>query len=178
MPGEVGAGSFWKGMTDWVSGAADLDTVLAEIDASWPAGVSGETSCRRRRRDGAFPVLPGGFLEKAMAGEYAGTTVIVDGPFTDVDEVKFKESMKAFEEATGIDRQLHRQQRVRRLHLHPRRRRRRPRHRRLSAARPAGQLCPPGQDRRPDHLHPRGLAEAAVQPELAGHGQDASRTAR
>ena len=36
MPGEVGGGSFWKGMTDWVSGAADLDTVLAEIDASWP----------------------------------------------------------------------------------------------------------------------------------------------
>ena len=36
MPGEVGAGSFWKGMTDWVSGSADLDTVLSEIDASWP----------------------------------------------------------------------------------------------------------------------------------------------
>jgi alpha-glucoside transport system substrate-binding protein len=36
MPGEVGAGSFWKGMTDWASGAADLDTVLPEIDASWP----------------------------------------------------------------------------------------------------------------------------------------------
>ena len=36
MPGEVGAGTFWKGMTDWVSGVADLDTVLAEIDASWP----------------------------------------------------------------------------------------------------------------------------------------------
>jgi alpha-glucoside transport system substrate-binding protein len=36
MPGEVGAGSFWKGMTDWASGSADLDTVLAEIDASWP----------------------------------------------------------------------------------------------------------------------------------------------
>ena len=36
MPGEVGAGSFWKGMTDWVSGAADLDTVLSEIDATWP----------------------------------------------------------------------------------------------------------------------------------------------
>jgi len=36
MPGEVGAGSFWKGMTDWASGAADLDTVLSEIDASWP----------------------------------------------------------------------------------------------------------------------------------------------
>ena len=36
MPGVVGAGSFWKGMTDWVSGAADLTTVLTEIDASWP----------------------------------------------------------------------------------------------------------------------------------------------
>jgi alpha-glucoside transport system substrate-binding protein len=36
MPGEVGAGSFWKGMTDYVSGSADLDTVLSEIDASWP----------------------------------------------------------------------------------------------------------------------------------------------
>ena len=37
MPGEVGAGSFWKGMTDWVSGSADLDTALKEIDASWPS---------------------------------------------------------------------------------------------------------------------------------------------
>lgn len=36
MPGAVGSGSFWKGMTDWVSGTADLDTVLAEIDAAWP----------------------------------------------------------------------------------------------------------------------------------------------
>jgi alpha-glucoside transport system substrate-binding protein len=36
MPAEVGSGSFWTGMTDYVSGAADLDTVLAEIDASWP----------------------------------------------------------------------------------------------------------------------------------------------
>jgi alpha-glucoside transport system substrate-binding protein len=36
MPGEVGAGSFWKGVTDWASGAAELDAVLPEIDASWP----------------------------------------------------------------------------------------------------------------------------------------------
>lgn len=36
MPGVVGAGSFWKGMTDWVSGTVDLDTALAEIDAAWP----------------------------------------------------------------------------------------------------------------------------------------------
>lgn len=36
MPGEVGAGSFWKGMTDYFSGSVDIDTALSEIDASWP----------------------------------------------------------------------------------------------------------------------------------------------
>jgi len=36
QPGAVGAGSFWKGMTDWVSGTVDLETALAEIDAAWP----------------------------------------------------------------------------------------------------------------------------------------------
>jgi len=36
MPGEVGSGKFWSGMVDYISGTADLDTVLAEIDAAWP----------------------------------------------------------------------------------------------------------------------------------------------
>ena len=36
MPGEVGAGSFWKGMTDWIAGTVDLPTALQEIDAAWP----------------------------------------------------------------------------------------------------------------------------------------------
>lgn len=36
MPGEVGAGSFWKSMTSYVTGAIDEDTALKEIDASWP----------------------------------------------------------------------------------------------------------------------------------------------
>lgn len=35
MPSEVGAGTFWKEMTDWVGGK-DLDEALAAIDASWP----------------------------------------------------------------------------------------------------------------------------------------------
>jgi alpha-glucoside transport system substrate-binding protein len=35
MPGAVGAGSFWTGIVDWVSGE-DLDGVLQAIDASWP----------------------------------------------------------------------------------------------------------------------------------------------
>jgi alpha-glucoside transport system substrate-binding protein len=37
MPAEVGAGSFWKAMTDYISGSADLETALQEIDDSWPA---------------------------------------------------------------------------------------------------------------------------------------------
>ena len=36
MPGAVGSGTFWTGMVDYVTGKADLDTVLKEIDASWP----------------------------------------------------------------------------------------------------------------------------------------------
>jgi alpha-glucoside transport system substrate-binding protein len=52
-----------------------------------------------------FAVMPGGALEEALKGTYAGTTVTVDGAFegNDVDGVKFDESVKAFEEATGID---------------------------------------------------------------------------
>jgi alpha-glucoside transport system substrate-binding protein len=51
-----------------------------------------------------FAVTPGGALEEALKGTYAGTTVTVDGAFegNDPDGVKFDESMKAFEEATGI----------------------------------------------------------------------------
>jgi len=36
MPGAVGTGSFWTGVTDYIGGA-DLDTVLESIDASWPS---------------------------------------------------------------------------------------------------------------------------------------------
>jgi alpha-glucoside transport system substrate-binding protein len=36
MPGAVGAGSFWKEMTAFVSGQIDQATALKEIDASWP----------------------------------------------------------------------------------------------------------------------------------------------
>lgn len=36
MPGAVGAGTFWTGMVDYVSGSAELDTILPEIDVSWP----------------------------------------------------------------------------------------------------------------------------------------------
>lgn len=35
MPQEVGMGSFFRGIHDWVKGA-DLVRVLQEIDESWP----------------------------------------------------------------------------------------------------------------------------------------------
>ena len=37
MPGEVGAGSFWKQMTAWISDQQSLDETLQNIDASWPS---------------------------------------------------------------------------------------------------------------------------------------------
>jgi len=51
-----------------------------------------------------FAVMPGGELENAIQGVYAGTSVTLDGYFAsdDPDGVKFAESIKAFEEATGI----------------------------------------------------------------------------
>ncbi len=52
-----------------------------------------------------FDVMPGGALEEALTGAFAGTTVTVDGAFegNDPDGVKFDESVRAFEEATGIN---------------------------------------------------------------------------
>ena len=50
-----------------------------------------------------FAYRSGGFLERAINGEFTGTTVTVDGPFADDDVVRFDQSMKAFEDATGID---------------------------------------------------------------------------
>jgi len=52
---------------------------------------------------GASAMVPGGALEAAMAGEYDGTVVTMMGPFVDADQVKFDDSIAAFEEATGID---------------------------------------------------------------------------
>ncbi len=108
MPGAVGAGSFWKGMTDYFSGAADMDTVLKEIDASWPesatgvGGTGGETvdACTAPLLTSA---IAGGALEQAYAGELDGKVVTMLGPFTEGDIVRFEQSILAFEEKTGID---------------------------------------------------------------------------
>ncbi len=36
MPGTVGVGTFWSGMIEWVGGEKDTDTVLQDIENSWP----------------------------------------------------------------------------------------------------------------------------------------------
>lgn len=39
MPAEVGAGTFWSGMIDWVSANGEgTDGIFEQIEASWPAG--------------------------------------------------------------------------------------------------------------------------------------------
>ncbi len=109
MPGEVGAGSFWEQMTSYVAGSIDLETATSEIDATWPEGATGEASVTEESlgemSDAGFAVLAGGALEEALTGAFSGTTVTVDGAFegNDPDGVKFDESMRAFEEATGIN---------------------------------------------------------------------------
>jgi alpha-glucoside transport system substrate-binding protein len=92
MPGQVGAGSFWKEMTSYVAGAVDLDTALKNIDASWPGAAPS-----------AAPSTPQSFLERALAGEFKGTKVTATGPFVDADAQKFDATVKDFEDKTGID---------------------------------------------------------------------------
>ena len=36
MPTEVGSGSFWTGMVNYVTGAEDEKTCLKVIDETWP----------------------------------------------------------------------------------------------------------------------------------------------
>lgn len=37
MPGAVGAGSFWRGMTAWISGQEELQATLDSIEEGWPS---------------------------------------------------------------------------------------------------------------------------------------------
>jgi alpha-glucoside transport system substrate-binding protein len=37
MPGAVGAGTFWKAMTAWISGQQDLEEALKSVEESWPS---------------------------------------------------------------------------------------------------------------------------------------------
>ena len=45
---------------------------------------------------------PGGFLERALAGEFKGKIVVVDGTQTNPDDLKMAAGWQAFQDATGI----------------------------------------------------------------------------
>jgi alpha-glucoside transport system substrate-binding protein len=36
MPPQVGSGSFWRAMNEWMTGR-ELEDVLADVEASWPS---------------------------------------------------------------------------------------------------------------------------------------------
>ena len=50
-----------------------------------------------------WTAVPGGALEAAYNGDLSGKVVTMLGPFTEGDIVRFEQSIKAFEEKTGID---------------------------------------------------------------------------
>ena len=114
----------------------------------------------------------GGFLEQAVAGEFKGTTVTVDGTQTDPDDQKMKCGWQAFEDATGITVNYIGNKEF---------------EARISIAVDAGQapdiadfpqpgllrrFVDAGQDRRRQQLHAEGLPDQDLQSELAGHGDD------
>jgi alpha-glucoside transport system substrate-binding protein len=82
--------------------AAEPTEAPAEEAAAEPTEAPAEEAAADDGADMMIMAAEGGFLERAMAGEFDGTTVTVDGPFVNPDDLLFAESMSAFEEATGI----------------------------------------------------------------------------
>ena len=70
--------------------------------AAQPADEPAEQPAEEKSEEPAME-MSGSALERAMAGEFKGTTVTMTGPFTDEDAVKFNNSVAEFEEQTGID---------------------------------------------------------------------------
>lgn len=75
----------------------------AATEAPEPTEAMEEQPTEAEMAEVDFAMMPGGYLERAVQGEFEGTTVTVDGPFTDPDDRLFNDSIAAFEEATGID---------------------------------------------------------------------------
>jgi alpha-glucoside transport system substrate-binding protein len=97
MPGAVGAGSFWSGMVDYVSGV-DLDTVLADIDATWPAEGGGVVSAGEGLSEEV-----GQAAAPIEFESYPGTTVTIFGAGVGEQAITFNKSFEPFEEMTGIN---------------------------------------------------------------------------
>ncbi len=108
MPAEVGAGTFWSGMVDWVTGNGEnTEEVFQEIEDSWPmtdTGLAGSGDVASEEEEEAAEDA-GGYanLAAAMAGDYAGSEVTVFGKWTEGEGESFEAVLAGFEEATGID---------------------------------------------------------------------------
>ena len=91
-----------------VAGGAD-ETATAGSDETATAGAEGTTTAAgtgpgpSTGRPSVDPAVIGEELANAYNGEYEGTTVSMIGPFTEQDQVLFEESIKPFEDLTGID---------------------------------------------------------------------------
>lgn len=77
-------------------GTATPEASSAAPAASEPAASAAATA------EPSVAATPEGFLARALAGEFKGTTVTATGPFVDEDAVKFNASVKAWSETTGI----------------------------------------------------------------------------
>jgi len=85
---------FWSTLAVMLIAAMALGACQTAVTPATEAPTSGET----------VAALPQGQeLANAYAGQYKGTIVTMAGPFTDQDEVVFNDSIKGFEEKTGID---------------------------------------------------------------------------
>ena len=83
-------------------GQAPAEATQAPAEAT-QAPAEAATQAPAAASSGEMMGPAGGFLERAMGGEFSGTSVSMMGPFTEEDAVKFNNAIADFEQATGID---------------------------------------------------------------------------
>ncbi len=82
-------------------GSCAKATTAPEVPTEVPAAAQPTTAPAASALGNVPPA--GQELQDALTGKYKGTVVTVDGPFATNDAVKFDNSVKDFETATGID---------------------------------------------------------------------------
>ncbi len=109
MPAEVGAGTFWSGMVDWVSANGEnTEEVFQAIEDSWPdeetgLGGSGDVAESDGGEEGMADTGQYEHLQAALNGDYEGTEVTVFGKWTEAEGDNFETVLADFAEKTGIN---------------------------------------------------------------------------
>jgi alpha-glucoside transport system substrate-binding protein len=85
----------------WASVAVLL--VASMVLAACGGGATPTTTSQTTSGETVAALPQGQELANAYAGMYKGKVVTMAGPFTDQDEVVFNDSIKGFEDKTGID---------------------------------------------------------------------------